>query len=302
MKWLKWCGFALIGIGGGAAAAWVSCFWGQWRGHDSQGSAIRNLVLTTASIVALWLAVWRSIVASRQLDTQQHQLQHQQRSLVNDRYQRAADMLDSKTMAVRLGGIHALGQLSEEEPQDYHIPVMELLTAFVRHARPELKDGAAMLGSEDLEVALWYVRRQQRRDFLGIEINADYHVDLSGARLQKAMLRGAHLAHAILIGADLIGADLSRADLSNAGLNDTKLNAANLSGANLSGAHFFGAQLNGAILTNAVLRNCVGLTQAQLDSAQYTDDEPPDLSETRDATTRRPLVWRRSVGPQMRSD
>ena len=56
-----------------------------------------------------------------------------QQILLNDRYQRGAEMLGSTVLVVRLGGIYALNRLAEEHPQQYHIQVMELLCAFARN-------------------------------------------------------------------------------------------------------------------------------------------------------------------------
>ena len=63
-------------------------FWDSWRGEESGGTAIRNLVLVLAAIIGLPLAIWRSKVAERQAETAQ-------RGLLNERYQRAAEMLGS---------------------------------------------------------------------------------------------------------------------------------------------------------------------------------------------------------------
>ena len=51
------------------------------------------------------LAVWRSIVAERQADTAQQ-------SLLNERYQKGAEMLGNEVLSVRMGGIYALGRLA----------------------------------------------------------------------------------------------------------------------------------------------------------------------------------------------
>ena len=58
------------------------------------------------------------------------QSKNAERSLLNERYQRAADMLGSDVLAVRLGGIYALRRLASEYPYQYHVPVMELFCAY----------------------------------------------------------------------------------------------------------------------------------------------------------------------------
>ena len=60
-------------------------FW-CWLVADESGSTtIRNLGLVIAAIVALPLAIWRSIVAERQAATAQRQSETAQSSLLNER-------------------------------------------------------------------------------------------------------------------------------------------------------------------------------------------------------------------------
>ena len=81
----------------------------MWLGErsvsrESKSTTIRNVGLLLAGFVAIWFALWRSRVASRQANTAHH-------SLLNERYQKAVDMLGSDQMSVRLGGIYALQAL-----------------------------------------------------------------------------------------------------------------------------------------------------------------------------------------------
>ena len=101
-------------------------FWDSWRGEESGGTAIRNLVLVLAAIIGLPLAIWRSKVA-------EHQAETAQRGLLNERYQKGAEMLGSDLSAVRIGGIYALARLAGEHPGDYHLQIMSLLCAFLHH-------------------------------------------------------------------------------------------------------------------------------------------------------------------------
>ena len=94
--------------------------------EESLSTTVRNLGLVIAGAIALPLAIWRSIVAQRQASTAQ-------RDLLNQRYQQGAEMLGSEVLTVRLGGIYALQRLAEEHPKQYHIQIMRLLCAFMRH-------------------------------------------------------------------------------------------------------------------------------------------------------------------------
>ena len=124
--WVVWT-FAIGAVlAFGVIASWV--FWEVLHSEqDSVSTTIRNLGLLIGGAIAIVLAAWRSKVAEGQADTAQQ-------SLLNERYQKGAEMLGSEVLAVRLGGIYALQQLAAEEPLRYHVNVMRLFCAFVVHA------------------------------------------------------------------------------------------------------------------------------------------------------------------------
>ena len=101
-------------------------FWKWLSAGESGSTTIRNIGLIAVGVIALPLAIWRGIVAERQAATAQQ-------GLLNERYQKGAEMLGSHTLSVRLGGIYALEHLTVEHPGKYHLRTMELFCAFVRH-------------------------------------------------------------------------------------------------------------------------------------------------------------------------
>ena len=68
-----------------------------------------------AAGVGLPLAIWRTKTADRQADTAQQ-------SLLNERYQKGAEMLGNSALAVRMGGIYALQRLAEDHPETILYP------------------------------------------------------------------------------------------------------------------------------------------------------------------------------------
>ena len=280
-----------------AAASVISIMYWDWLSiRESNGSTIRNVVLAAAAVIALPLAIWRSIVAEKQAETAQ-------RSLLNERYQKGAEMLGSKVLSVRLGGIYALSRLAREHPRDYHTQIMSLLCAFVRNP-PEIENQDTNRVGEDAQ-AIMPALCVRSAGQIEMEKKA-YHfeLDLSGANLQgTSFLRTASLgnsglqpapgpATANLEGADLHGANLSNVALVSANLKGVHLARADLEGAHLVGANLKDANLKGADLSGAVLMNCKDLTQKQLDHAKADSDNPPDLTDAVDAETGKPLVWR----------
>ncbi len=300
--------------------------WAWFSDGEPVSSVIRNLVLAVAAVIALPLAIWRSIVAERQADTAQQ-------ALLNDRYQKGAEMLGDGVLSVRLGGIYALLHLAENYPKQYHIQVIKLLCAFVRNPPKEELPLTASSLREDVQAVMTAIGGRREAE-LGYEKTAgDFQLDLRGADLRGANLRGANLYRtmlananlsgentnlfgAILVNANLFGANLSSAGLVsarlmsailvNAKLPGAKLMGANLSvalltGADLSGADLVGACLKGADLSGAKIgatRTSSGevvfsrLTQAQLDKARADPENPPKIDDgTIDFVTDKQLVW-----------
>ena len=262
---------------------------------ESGTTTVRNLGLVLAGLIALPLAIWRGWVAQRQADTAKH-------NLLNMRYQQGAEMLGSEVLSVRRGGIYALQHLAGEYPKQYHIQVMQLLCAFVRHPPVGAMDKTSHVPGDpnelrsDVEEAMASISachtRQDRferavvyrLDLRGVHLSG---ADLFKARLSRANLSCATLAEARLIGADLAGAEFARAnlagavlsgaDLSSAGFEHADLSGTQLDSANLSRARLYRANLSKARITNA---NLVGahLSSANLAGALLHES---DLSNTR---------------------
>lgn len=252
--------------------------------RKSGNEIIRNLGLVMAAIVALPLAIWRSTVAERQAIASQRQAETAQHSLLNERYQKGAEMMGSEVLSVRLGGIYALARLAHEHPEEYHTQIMQLYCAFVR-AHPETDKNAAVEGKqqrtllrEDVQAILTAIGKRSEAQ-IAIEregTEEPYTLDLShtnlvGANLtcavlSRAALVGVKLSGATLFGAKLSGAVLNRAELVNANLTGADLSRASLSDATLSDARLARTDLTGAFLDGADL-SCVNLFNANLTDA-----------------------------------
>ena len=214
--------------------------------RESGSTTIRNLGLVVGGGIAIWVAYWRSVIS--------------QRGLLNERCQKGAEMLGSEVLAVRLGGIYALQSLNEDEPEQYHVRIMRLLSAFVRHPIKDEEDAARMptvgypsmkIVRQDVQVAMWVITGRSNAD-IKLEKKVDFRLDLRGADLSYAQLAGA----------------------------------------NLTGAVLFNVNLNGTLLVKAK-----GLTQAQLEIAYADPGNPPQLGGLCDAETGNLLKWR---GPPLR--
>ena len=233
-------------------------FWDWLNFNESRGTTVRNVGLIIAALTALPLAIWRGLVAEKQADAAQQGLR-------NERYQKGAEMLGDEQLSVRLGGIYALQRLAEEYPEEYHVQIMSLFSAFVRHPTkdtvyvPKLspKTKVALLRDDIQEVMKAIGNRD--KNHIALEKKAKFSLDLYRTQLRSVSLIKADLSNANFIGADLSDSDCSRINLlesrmRGAKLTRTGLRKANFSRASLQGSNFNFARLREADLSYARLR------------------------------------------------
>ena len=327
----------LVGIGA------TKLYWGWLHPDDptevSNSDTLRNVGLIIGGALAFVFAGWRAWVAERQVNASQAQVQASlaqvdaaqsqaetaQQVLLNERYQRGAEMLGSPVLSVRLGGIYALVRLAEEHADQYQAQILRLLCAFARDPdgdwetrtrRTVIPDGVLWHSlRQDVQAAVEGISRFLTSGVFG-DSDGNFYVDLRGARLN-----GIHLEDGEFSGVDLSWAELVRADLENTNLwgaqlrlvqlQDSNLRSTNLSratiwSANLSdvnlndatldGAHVFRSNLGGATFYEASLAGVTfsdtPITQAQLDQTRVDPQNPPRfLDGAVDHSTGRPLCW-----------
>ncbi len=264
--------------------------WDWLKGEESNSAAIRNVALVVAGIIAFPLAIWRAWAAQRQADASD-------KSLLNERYQKGAEMLGSSTLSVRLAGIYALQRLAEESPNEYHVQITRLLCAFIR--LPPYKSGGRR---EDVESALQAIATRTPED-LRIEQKLGFQPNLTDANLHRIKIRPRtvveiafyenrdrsdlenltfvekssfheNLSQILLSGADLSEAWLDHTNLSGNEFEATDLSKTHFSSSDLSRSEFREARMSGALLDGATLTNAVfeqvDLTDAQLNSADLS--------------------------------
>ena len=275
----RMCCFNLLG---GLALSLTTIFvWWQWEwvassSGESGSTILRNLGLVYGGLIAIWVAVWRGVVADRQARSSEeqskaalHQAETARRGLLNERYQRGSEMLGSPVLSVRLGGIYALQHLADDEPKQYHVPIMRLFCAFVRHPTKDKDIDHYDYKAEDQSVNFDLVIRkdvQAAMTAIGTRSEGDFELEKKANETFELDLAGAHLSSANLAGANLVGA-------------------------NLTGAVWHHADLTGANLTGTDLSQAKVLTQGQLDQACADPKNPPKLEGAFDPTYRVDLKW-----------
>ena len=88
-----------VAIGIGSLITYWDWLRGGSDGFESGSTTVRNVGLVIGGIVAILLAVWRSRVAERQASAAQRQAHTARQTLLNERYQRGAEMLGSEVLS-----------------------------------------------------------------------------------------------------------------------------------------------------------------------------------------------------------
>ena len=316
---LFWFGmFGLLVLGNGIGfTAWQ---WDWLHGNNpstTTSTTLRNMGLLIGGGIAAVFAIWRGWVAERQSATARRQVDIADRNLLYERYQRGAEMLGSEVLGVRMAGIYSLQRLAEENPEQYHIQVMQLLCSFVRNPvgdqespvrtlltketiprlREDIQAVLDVIGSRSQTgIAIERVTKSFSLDFrdahlAGARLNAHNFsggifsgVDLSWASLKStkldfAILSNAHLSHADLRNGHFSFAFLDFSSLTNCDFDGADLSRTNAFCSDLSDSSFSRASLSGAFLSRSKMQGCI-LMDANLTSTNFSVRDASNALET----------------------
>ena len=124
-----------------------------WCWIFANSATIRDVGSIPLALIGIGLLTWRvcNRGASRARASEEQIALARQASL-DGRYQKAADMLGSDLLSVRLGGIYGLTQLARGYPKEFHLQVIDLLATFVRHPPPIPEGGHSRTSNPREEV------------------------------------------------------------------------------------------------------------------------------------------------------
>ena len=291
-----------------------------------------NILIAIATI-GVPLAIWRGLALQKQSDATLKQSETAlkqseialkqseitQGGLLADRYRTGVEMLGSKVLSVRHGGIHILERVAESDPFTYHTPTMSVLSIFIRdsYGKDEQEDQQDTVVSDeqeepplDVRTVLEVIGRRSSKQH-EIESERKYMVNLRGTCLRGWKPDAPTLGpYPDFSNVDFSDADLSQVDLSLMKCANSRFIRTNLSGVwfihtDLSDASFIGADLAGTRLAHANLaranfdwaklsetnlEKADGLTQEQINSAEIDTQHPPVLTNAVDANTKKPLI------------
>jgi hypothetical protein len=268
------------------------------------------LVHETASKIQIWTTIAQAIggvalllgllFTWRNLRATQVKLDIDRQGQLTNRFTQATtqlgeDLVDGRpNVEARLGGIYALEWIARDSPENFW-PVMEILTAYVRHNAPRAPAGQVDPSAPnavdqakprtDIQAVLTVLGRSKRPETKDTRLHRkfdlrytdlrraefwDAHLedtDFYGTHLEDTRFWGAFLDNAKLEQANLEGANLRDASFAGADLRDASFAGADLRGAIFAGADLTGANLSEANLQDADLRYAVGLSKDQIESA-----------------------------------
>ena len=310
LRAIKWNGFGWIAVAVVLSAIGIGLSWFFWEKlHDEKESlstTIRNLSLVIGGAVAIELALWRSIVGERQTAVSQQLAETAQRDMLNQQFQKGAEMLGSDLLSVRLGGIYALRHLAVDHPEQFHVQCMEQLCAFIRGATGADGQSTAVIEKtlvtreeilalspdrEDAPIECT-IKRFRARDDIQEALNAitfchDGNLAIEAERNYWLNLNGADLR-----GADLSVKNLSRAPSSYEFSTTVYQQLAIGRYTNMRGTRLDDASLFATNLSRVDLSHATGLTQEELDLARDDPDYVPRLDGVIDAKTGETIVWK----------
>lgn len=220
---------------------WHSSLW-DWLSEgdtdETNSATIRNISLIPISIVAFVLTMKRIKVAQRQARASEGSLRSAQEAVdlnyktlsytsqrdeadrLHNRYADASARLSSDSASARLGAIHEMEVLTDQDPEQLHVRTMKLLCAFVRFPPADARldevpddDPCSVALRPDVQAAMEAIG-SRTAERIRLEADAEYLPDMSGANLARLILRNANLSKTIIRGATFWGADLWRTNLS----------------------------------------------------------------------------------------
>jgi len=239
-------------------------------GLTQEHEMIRNLGLVVAALIGFPMIIWRTHIADRQASTAEA-------SHVAETYTKAIEQLgaaDDKghpKLELRLGALYSLEKIAKTN-KDYHSQIIEVLCAYVRlQSRiqdDQAKDnsipsGAVILPREDVQATLTIIGRRN------LEFDpADLRLNLKSVDIEGADLSGLKLNKAILDGSCLRRVKADNTSISYCSFVRADLNSANLSSCEAIGSDFSGANLEKAVVEESNLSEC-SLRKTNLQEASF---------------------------------
>lgn len=247
----------------------------------------RGYAVLLAAIVGAPFIIWRTLVAQRSANTDEQ-------GLITDRIAKAVEQLGASKVVwtegqqssepnfeVRLGGIYSLERIALDSLRD-HIPIMEILCAYVRENSPvsnakifpdggmlrldAISDWAASIPAprNDIQAIIDVISRRNNTQ-IELEENLEYTINLSKCNLQRVSFADGNFEYAQFHWSFLSIAYMEGVSLNNAEFYFSDLSFTDLINAKLENCDFESANCVNTTVTSTDLSKTLNLNQTQLD-------------------------------------
>ena len=226
--------------------------------------------------LGLWLAHRRTASLSSQTENEIARR-------VTDSFTKAMELLGHAEIAVRQGGIYALGRIAAENREE-HPKIMSIIAAYIRHRsrayveEEHKKENKSPSWDEfiknhisqrpspiDLEAAVAVIRGRNTAFDIPLVEGVPF-LDLSGVFLFRINFAGASLEQV-----DFTGSILRKCIFQNAKLNDAIMHGANFTDSKFYEADMSGIQAEGAIFSLAAMNEAKMCDDAYLTAANFQE-------------------------------
>lgn len=255
-------------------------------------------ILGGATLLVSLLSTWQSINKT-QHDIKDQQVQLEQNRALSDanlkvaqetladarkrqtaeRFAKAVEQLGSKDLQIRIGAIYAFEQIAVDAKEEYHWPIMQVLSAYVRELAPwqgnSRNTRPAQQIPTDIEAAMIVIGR--RNVYTADEENKDRRINLRNADLRGLILKGG----ARFQGINFEGTQFDEAKLRGAHFDYALLKNASFRRTDLYEATLAEVDFEGACLENADLQKTTGYRWESIGVAAAVDKAnlPAEIKE-----------------------
>lgn len=222
-----------------------------------QQAATQGVLVAGGALLALVLAVWRSLTAKRQTDIANRQAKtaSQQAAAAEygrrtDRFTTGVNMLANESLLVRIGGLNLLAQLARDDPERFGLAVCETIISFVQYPPHNTKEQPVVSTKLQELDSKFDTYQNHLIEVASSQLRGDVNeavIRLSelGAIVRKAS--GQHRNYVPKISnSDISGLKLSRRELSWLSFNKVSMQGASLASANLQNTSWVECDLTGA--------------------------------------------------------
>lgn len=180
----------------------ISCF--LYPDNQDRNGEVVKLTLSVIGgigvLLGLYIAHKRAMITERTVENQGKQLEHAQKSQIDERFKNAVEHLGSDKEAVILGGVVELHQIAQENSKTYGEVVFNILTSYIRS-----QTDCTIVESKDIKKAVIqticdYLFKNKEKDnypFTGYIANLE-SVNLSSINLDDADMSNINLYDSFL--------------------------------------------------------------------------------------------------------